>query len=81
MANYLQAIKTKLIGQRDIEVSDLEIYLTKQVAIGEHPNIGEEIEKKVEVIDSLQSRIETIDRLAPPQPVVSSNDETTVESE
>ena len=79
MANYLQAIKTKLVGQRDIEVSDLEIYLSKQVAIGEHPNIGEEIEKKIEVIDSLQSRIDTIDRLAPPQPTPLS--EETVESE
>ena len=80
MANYLQAIKTKLIGQRDIEVSDLEIYLTKQAAIGEHPNIGEEIEKKIEVIDTLQSRIDTIDRLSPPQPAPT-NSEEAVESE
>ena len=62
MANYIEAIKNKIIGQRDIELSDLEVYLTNRVAIGEHPHIGEEIEKKIEAIDSLDSRIETIDK-------------------
>jgi hypothetical protein len=62
MANYIEAIKSKLIGQRDIELSDLEVYLNNRVAIGEHPHIGEEIEKKLETIDGLDSKIETIDR-------------------
>jgi hypothetical protein len=62
MANYIEAIKNKLIGQRDIELSDLEVYLTNRVAIGEHPHIGEEIEKKIEAVDSLDSKIETIER-------------------
>ena len=62
MANYIEAIKNKLVGQRDIELSDLEVYLTNRVAIGEHPHIGEEIEKKIEAIDSLDSKIETIDK-------------------
>tara|TARA_A100001515_G_scaffold140251_1_gene135771 strand:+ start:24124 stop:24351 length:228 start_codon:yes stop_codon:yes gene_type:complete len=65
MANYIASIKKKLEGQRDIELSDLEVYLTNRVAIGEHPHIGEEIEKKLETIDSLQSKIETIDKLFP----------------
>ena len=63
MANYIQAIKTKLTGQRDIEIADLQVYISSPVAIGEHPNIGEEIEKKIEIIDTLNSRIETIDRI------------------
>lgn len=62
MANYIEAIKQKLSGQRDIEISDLEVYMTNRVAIGEHPNIGEEIEKKIENIDSLDSKIDTIDK-------------------
>jgi len=62
MANYIEAIKQKLTGQRDIELSDLEVYLTSRVAIGEHPHIGEEIEKKLQSIDSLDSTIETIDK-------------------
>ena len=62
MANYIQAIKTKLVGQRDIELSDLQVYVSNPVAIGEHSDIGVEIEKKIETIDSLDSKIETIDR-------------------
>jgi hypothetical protein len=62
MANYLLAIKNKLEGQRDIELSDLETYLSTRVAVGEHPNFGEEIEKKIQKIDSLDSQIETINR-------------------
>ena len=69
MANYINAIKAKLTGQRDIESSDLEEYLTNRVAIGEHPHIGEEIEKKIETIDNLQSKIDTIDKLFPPEEV------------
>ena len=59
---HLKAIIKKLEGQRDIHLADLETYLTKQVAIGEHPHIGEEIEKKNEVIDSLDSQIDTINK-------------------
>ncbi len=62
MANYLQAIQTKLTGERDIEISDLEVYLNSRVAIGEHPDIGVEIEKKIKKIDELQSQIETIEK-------------------
>ena len=62
MANYLAAIKNKLEGQRDIELSDLETYLSTRVAVGEHPNFGVEIEKKIQKIDSLDSQIETINR-------------------
>ncbi len=72
MANYIEAIKQKLQGQRDIELSDLEVYLTNRVAIGEHPDIGLEIERKIELIDNLDSKIETIDKYF--------NNEKTVES-
>ena len=60
MHKHLKAIIKKLEGERDIHLADLETYLTKQVAIGEHPHIGEEIEKKIQTIDSLDSQIDTI---------------------
>ena len=61
--NYLKAILTKLIGQRDIELQDLTVYLNNPVAIGEHSNIGEEIEIKISNIDALESKIETINKI------------------
>tara|TARA_R100001163_G_C4882391_1_gene79121 strand:+ start:74 stop:307 length:234 start_codon:yes stop_codon:yes gene_type:complete len=60
--DYIKAIKTKLCGERDIELADLKVYLKNQVAIGEHPDIGVEIEKKIKKIDSLESVIDTIDK-------------------
>lgn len=74
MANYIQAIKTKLTGQRDIEIADLQVYINSPVAIGEHPNIGEEIEKKIETIDNLNSKIETIEKLFTQEKVVDSEE-------
>lgn len=62
MSAHLKAIVKKLEGQRDIELADLNTYLTKQVAIGEHPDIGVEIEKKIEKIDDLDSKIDTIQK-------------------
>jgi len=62
MANYIQAIKSKLIGQRDIEIGDLEVYLNNRVAIGDHADIGVEIERKIQNIDGFDSQIDTIDR-------------------
>ena len=61
--NYLKAILTKLIGQRDIELQDLTVYLNNPVAIGEHSNIGEEVETKISNIDALESKIETINKI------------------
>ena len=72
MANYIEAIKTKLVGQRDIEISDLEIFLNNPTGIGDHADIGVEIEKKLEKIDSLDSKIDTIDRYFKPQSQVQS---------
>lgn len=67
MANYIEAIRTKFVGQRDIEISDLEIFLNNPTGIGDHADIGVEIEKKLEKIDSLDSKIDTIDRYFKPQ--------------
>jgi len=61
--NYLEAILQKLVGQRAIEVQDLLIYLNNPVGVGEHSSIGEEVELKVDKIDSMNSKIETVEEL------------------
>jgi len=62
MNAHLKAIKTKLTGQRDEERADLDVYLSNPVGVGEHGDIGEVIQKKIEKIESLESQIECIDR-------------------
>ena len=61
--NYLKAILQKLIGQRDIELQDLLVYLNDPVGVGEHSNIGKEIEIKISNIDTLESKIDTIQKI------------------
>tara|TARA_X000001382_G_scaffold130173_1_gene124188 strand:- start:3828 stop:4034 length:207 start_codon:yes stop_codon:yes gene_type:complete len=61
--DYLEAILQKLIGQKAIETQDLMIYLSNPVGVGEHSNIGEEVEKKVSNIDQISSKIDTIQEL------------------
>lgn len=60
MNAHLKAIKKKHQALRDIARADLETYITSQVAIGEHSDIGVEIEKKVEVIAHHNEVVETI---------------------
>ena len=61
--NYLKAILQKLIGQRDIDLQDLLVYLNDPVGVGEHSNIGKEIEIKISNIDTLESKIDTIQKI------------------
>ena len=61
--NYLEAILQKLVGQRAMETQDLIIYLNSPVGVGEHSNIGEQVELKIEKIESINSKIETTQKL------------------
>ena len=61
--DYLEAILQKLIGQKAIETQDLMIYLNDPVGVGEHSDIGKEVEKKGSNIDKLNSKIGTIQEL------------------
>ena len=57
---YLQRTYNYFISQRDKHVLDLEVYLSNQVAIGEHPNIGDEIKNNIELIDKYDSIVSTL---------------------
>ena len=62
MNAHLKAIRKKLEGERDEHLADLEVYLTNLVGVGEHPDFGEVVQKKIEKIDTLDSQIDTIDK-------------------
>jgi hypothetical protein len=57
---YLQSSYNHYIAERDNHILDLEVYLSNPVAIGEHPEIGEEIRKKIEKIDQYDSIVSTL---------------------
>ena len=60
MNKHLKAILKKLEGKRDEHLADLQVYIDNPVGVGEHPDIGEVIEKKIEKIEELDSSIECI---------------------
>tara|TARA_B100001093_G_scaffold466321_1_gene484641 strand:- start:650 stop:853 length:204 start_codon:yes stop_codon:yes gene_type:complete len=62
MNKHLKAILKKLEGKRDEHLADLQVYIDNPVGVGEHPGIGEVIEKKIEKIDELDSSIECINK-------------------
>jgi hypothetical protein len=62
MNKHLKAIRKKLEGERDEHLADLEVYLTNLVGVGEHPDFGEVIEKKIKKIEGLDSQIDTINK-------------------
>ena len=63
MNAHLKAIKKKHEALADIARADLQTYLTNQVAIGEHPDLGLEIEKKVETIAHHNEVVKTINEM------------------
>ena len=62
MNKHLKAIRKKLEGERDEHLADLEVYLTNLVGVGEHPDFGEVVQKKIKKIEGLDSQIDTIDK-------------------
>lgn len=62
MNAHIKAIQTKLRGERDEHLADINVYLKNPVGVGEHPDFGEVIQKKIEKIESLDSQIECIDK-------------------
>ncbi len=60
---YIQGIFNEYLGRRDQARADLEIYMTNQVAIGEHPNIAEEIKGKLEEIEKYDSLVDLMQKI------------------
>ena len=63
MTAHLKAIKKKHEALSEIARADLETYLTNQVAVGEHPDFGTEIENKLKEIAHHNEIVETIEKL------------------
>lgn len=59
---YITGILNKYIGIKDIAIADLAVYLDKPVGVGEHGDIGQEIERKLKEINSCDDVIDTINR-------------------
>ena len=57
---YVRSIFNQWAGKREQAIADLTVYLENPTGIGEHPDIGEEIKKKLEEVDRYDSLMDTI---------------------
>lgn len=62
---HIDAIFREYIGSRNIAIADMQVYLRVPVGVGEHSNIGDEIKKKLKLIDGYDSILQTIMGLYP----------------
>lgn len=60
---YIQGIFNEYMGRRDQARADLNVYLTQPVAIGEHPNIAQEIKGKIEEVEKYDSLLDQMKKI------------------
>ena len=58
----LKAVRSKYQSQIDEAMATLEIYLNRPVGIGEHSDILLEVMKYVDLLDSADSKLNTLDK-------------------
>ena len=63
----IDALRTKYEGDYKIAHSTLNIYMDKPVAIGEHPQHAEEMDKLIAAMADAQDKIEVLDLEYPPE--------------
>ena len=63
----IDALRTKYEGDYKVAHSTLNIYMDKPVAIGEHPQHAEEMDKLIDAMASAQDKIDILDREYPPE--------------
>ena len=63
----IDALRTKYEGDYKIAQSTLNIYMDKPVAIGEHPQPAEEMDKLVTAMADAQDKLDILDAEYPPE--------------
>ena len=62
---FMSALKKKYEADVDVAKATIEVYLTKSVGIGEHPQFVEEIDKQLEIIGCALDKLRVIDQYHP----------------
>jgi len=62
---FMSALTKKYEADVDVAKATIEVYLTKSVGIGEHPQFVEEIDKQLEIIGCALDKIKVINKYYP----------------
>jgi len=56
----LQAIKTKLLGEMNGHIANIEVMMTNPVGVGDHPTIVDTIIKELTALDSANGKLNVL---------------------
>jgi|TARA_R110002074_G_scaffold365243_1_gene538967 hypothetical protein len=54
------ALKTKLLGQMNSHIANIEVMMTNPVGVGDHPTIIDTIEKELAALDSENGKLNVL---------------------
>ncbi len=60
MTRYVRALEAKYQAKVEEALATIDLYLTKSVGIGEHPDILEVLDTYVTMLDENQSKLDTL---------------------
>jgi hypothetical protein len=63
MTRFIRALESKYQAKIDESLATIDLYLSKPVAIGEHPDILDVLDKYLEELDNNKSKLETLKAL------------------
>tara|TARA_B100001093_G_scaffold265915_1_gene254352 strand:- start:330 stop:578 length:249 start_codon:yes stop_codon:yes gene_type:complete len=56
----LQAIKTKLLGQMNGHIANIEVMMTNPVGVGDHPTIVDTIDKELMALEHANGKLNVL---------------------
>ena len=56
----IQALKTKLLGEMNSHIANIEVMLTNPVGVGDHTTIVESIDKELAALESASGRLNVL---------------------
>tara|TARA_Y100000385_G_scaffold179926_1_gene185839 strand:+ start:442 stop:684 length:243 start_codon:yes stop_codon:yes gene_type:complete len=68
MTRFIRALEAKYQAKVEEALATIDLYMSKSVGIGEHPDITEVLDNYISMLDDNQSKLETLRSLfASPQ--------------
>ena len=56
----LQAIKTKLLGEMNGHIANIEVMMTNPVGVGDHPTIIDTIDKELAALENANGKLDVL---------------------
>lgn len=76
MNRFIRALEAKYQAKIEESLATIDLYISKSVGVGEHPDILEILDQYVSLLDENKSKLETLRSLFPPPTEIPANTET-----